>query len=257
MPTYQYHCKKCGEVLECTGPFLLLQCCRAAALALAAFPLAEAAPARALLRKRRLGRTPTPGQRMFPSRAQSARGLYRGGRHHQALLFQCRRSAVAEPCLSARCQPRRRHSQNYGVFSGRKLGRAATSSPQYLLPKDLSRGIRQLTDQEFDRLLAAVLTEQKRRGKKLSVSHKASRKSPIQEFGPPLTLAKLNAVRAAFKAGVPPSRIARQFGISRADVREALASGTSKRCTASCDNGERSWPHRSPLRRSGQCRSGQ
>ncbi len=143
------------------------------------------------------------------------------------------------------------------VHQRAKLGRAATSSPQYLLPKGLSRGIRQLTDQEFDRLLAAVLTEQKRRGKKLSVSHKASRKSPIQEFGPPLTLAKLNAVRAAFKAGVPPSRIARQFGISRADVREALASGTSKRCTASCDNGERSWPHRSPLRRSGQCRSGQ
>ena len=106
---------------------------------------------------------------------------------------------------------------------------AAASSPQYLLPKDLSSGIRQLTDQEFDRLLAAVLTEQKRRGKKLSVSHKASRKSPIQEFAAPLTLAKLNAVRAAFKAGVAPSRIARQFGISHADVRKALASGPSKR----------------------------
>ena len=101
----------------------------------------------------------------------------------------------------------------------------ATSSPQYLLPKDLSNGIKQLTDQEFDRLLAAVLTEQKRRGKKLSVSHKASRKSPIQEFGPPLTLAKVRA----FKAGVAPSRIARQFGISHADVRKALASGTPKR----------------------------
>jgi DNA invertase Pin-like site-specific DNA recombinase len=106
---------------------------------------------------------------------------------------------------------------------------AAASSPQYLLPNDLSRGIRQLTDQEFDRLLAAVIAEQKRRGKKLSVSHKASRKSPIQEFGPPLTLAKLNAVRAAFKAGVAPSRIARQFGISRADIRKALASSTPKR----------------------------
>ena len=44
---------------------------------------------------------------------------------------------------------------------------AATSLPQYLLPKDLSNGIKQLTDQEFDRLLAAVLTEQKRRGKSL------------------------------------------------------------------------------------------
>ena len=106
---------------------------------------------------------------------------------------------------------------------------AAASSPQYLLPKDLSIGIRQLTDQEFDRLLAAVLTEQKRRGKKRPVSRVASSKTPVQESGPRLTLAKLNAVRAAFKAGVPPSRIAKQFGISHADVREALASGPSKR----------------------------
>src|SRR6478672_12553759 len=105
----------------------------------------------------------------------------------------------------------------------------ATPLPQYLLPRDLSNGIKQLTDQEFDRLLAAVLTEQKRRGKKLSVSRKASRKPPVREFGPPLAPAKVNAVRAAFKAGVAPSRIARQFGISHADVREALASGPSKR----------------------------
>ena len=106
---------------------------------------------------------------------------------------------------------------------------AAASPPQYLLPKDLSSGIRQLTNQEFDRLLAAVLAEQKRRGKKLPVSRKASRKPPVQEFGPPLAPAKVNAVWAAFKAGVPPSRIARQFGISQADVRKALASGPSKR----------------------------
>jgi hypothetical protein len=103
---------------------------------------------------------------------------------------------------------------------------AAASSPRYLLPKDLSR-IKQLTDQEFDRLLAAVFAEQKRRGKKLPVSRKASGKPPVQEFGPPP--AKVNAVRAAFKAGVAPSRIARQFGISQVDVRTALASDPSKR----------------------------
>jgi DNA invertase Pin-like site-specific DNA recombinase len=98
-----------------------------------------------------------------------------------------------------------------------------------LLPKDLSNGIKQLTDQEFDRLFAAVLTEQKRRGKKRHVSRKTSRKLPVKELGPPLAPAKVNAVRAAFKAGVSPSRIARQFGISHADVRKALASGPSKR----------------------------
>ena len=106
----------------------------------------------------------------------------------------------------------------------------AISSPQYLLPKDLSNGIKLLTDQEFDRLLAAVLTEQKRRGKRLLVSRKASRKPPVQESGPTLAPAKVNAVRAAFKAGVSPSRIASEFGISHAEVRKALASGNpSKR----------------------------
>ena len=78
-------------------------------------------------------------------------------------------------------------------------------------------------------MLAAVLAEQKRRGTKLPGSPKTTRKPASKEIGPPLTLAKLNAIRAAFKAGVALSRIARQFGISHADVRKALASGTSKR----------------------------
>jgi DNA invertase Pin-like site-specific DNA recombinase len=102
-------------------------------------------------------------------------------------------------------------------------------APRYLLPKDLAGAISSLSDQEFDRLLAAVLAEQKRRGTKLPGSRKTTRKPASKEIGPPLTLAKLNAVRAAFKAGVALSRIARQFGISHADVRKALASGTSKR----------------------------
>jgi hypothetical protein len=105
----------------------------------------------------------------------------------------------------------------------------AASSSRYLLPRDLPGGIKQLTDQEFDRLLAAVLTEQQRRGRKLPISRKTFRKPLIKEVALPLTLAKLNAIRAAFKAGVAPSRIARQFGISQSDVRKALASDTSKR----------------------------
>ena len=88
-------------------------------------------------------------------------------------------------------------------------------------------GIKQLTDQEFDRLLAAVLAEQQRRGR--NSSRKTSRKPLIKEVALPLTLAKLNAIRAAFKAGVAPSRIARQFGISQSDVRKVLASDKSKR----------------------------
>jgi len=39
---------------------------------------------------------------------------------------------------------------------------------------------------------------------------------------------KVNAVRAAFKAGITPSRIARQFGISQSNVRKALATDDPK-----------------------------
>jgi transposase-like protein len=43
-----------------------------------------------------------------------------------------------------------------------------------------------------------------------------------------LTPGKLSAVRAAFKAGVRPSKIAKQFGISQSDVRKVLASDKPK-----------------------------
>jgi len=39
----------------------------------------------------------------------------------------------------------------------------------------------------------------------------------------------VNAIRAAFKAGVRPSAIARQFGISKSSVMGALATEESKR----------------------------
>jgi DNA invertase Pin-like site-specific DNA recombinase len=97
------------------------------------------------------------------------------------------------------------------------------------LPADLAGAIKQLGDQEFDRLLSAVLAEQKRRGKMRPDSDESSRKRRIEAVSAPLTQGKLNAVRAAFKAGVTPSRIARQFGISHSDVRKALASSTAKR----------------------------
>jgi hypothetical protein len=38
-----------------------------------------------------------------------------------------------------------------------------------------------------------------------------------------LTRGQINAVRAAFKAGIKPSLISRQFGISPSDVRKVTA----------------------------------
>jgi hypothetical protein len=102
--------------------------------------------------------------------------------------------------------------------------RLPNTPSRHILPNDLANAVKHLGDKELDRLLSAVLAEQKRRGKKLSVSHEGSPKRRVDAVVARLAQGKLNAVRAAFKAGVTPSRIARQFGISQSDVRKALAS---------------------------------
>ena len=105
---------------------------------------------------------------------------------------------------------------------------AAVSSPSYALPTNLPSALRHLDNDQLDRLLAAVIAELKQRGKNLSVSDEISRKQRTKEIAPPLAQGKLNAVRAAFKAGVRPSRIARQFGVSLSDVRKTLTGDEKK-----------------------------
>jgi hypothetical protein len=125
-----------------------------------------------------------------------------------------------------------------------------TAPPRHVLPKNLPNAIKHLSDDELDSLHAATLEEMKRRGrspqgvetdlqrlrhrfdirpdlKKQSLPTKKRRHADIAEV--PLTQGKLNAVRAAFKAGVTPSQIAKQFGISQSDVRKALASDKRER----------------------------
>jgi hypothetical protein len=57
---------------------------------------------------------------------------------------------------------------------------AAASSQSYALPKNLPSAIRYLDDDQLDRLLAAVLAEQRRRGKKVPVSDKSPRKALLK-----------------------------------------------------------------------------
>lgn len=122
----------------------------------------------------------------------------------------------------------------------RKDEPAAAASPSYSLPTNLSRALRHLDNDQLDRLLVAALAErQARGGEELSVSGEPSDKKQIKEVAPPLAQGKLNAVRAAFKAGVTPSRIARQFGISQSDVRKALSGDTSKRSGLRRESGVR------------------
>jgi hypothetical protein len=88
---------------------------------------------------------------------------------------------------------------------------------------------------EIDALLAAVTTEAERRRppglakeKPLADAKPQRRLETAEDGAGSLTTGKLNAVRAAFKAGVKPSAIARQFGISQSDVRRVLAQGEKR-----------------------------
>src|SRR6476660_53719 len=82
---------------------------------------------------------------------------------------------------------------------------------------------------------AKIVAEAERRGRrppspakeKPVADAKTQRRREVAEDGAgSLTTGKLNAVRAAFKAGVKPSAIARQFGISQSDVRKTPAQGS-------------------------------
>ena len=65
---------------------------------------------------------------------------------------------------------------------------SSANARPHVLPKDLPNAVKHLNDEELDRLLVVTLAE------------------------------------AAFKAGITPTRIARQFGLSQGDVRAALKS---------------------------------
>jgi len=92
-----------------------------------------------------------------------------------------------------------------------------------------------MEDTEFDRLLASVTMEARRRGRVLEApAHDKSAKEEKPQPKPTdavtvrpgsLATGQTNAVRAAFRAGVKLSAIARQFGLSPAQVKKALEQG--------------------------------
>jgi hypothetical protein len=113
---------------------------------------------------------------------------------------------------------------------------------RHVLPENLEHAVKQLTDDELTQLIGVALKEAKRRGKlplqiegsaqpsrptetvqKRQSTERTTSRKQINVAEVKLSTGKLNAVRAAFKAGVTPSRIARQFGISQANVRKAIA----------------------------------
>ena len=96
------------------------------------------------------------------------------------------------------------------------------------MPSDLPAAIKHLDDHELEQLQAAVTAEQQRRGKITPASEKTLSKR-VEAAAVSLTPGKLNAVLAAFKAGVTPARIAREFGIPQSDVRKVIAGLSEKK----------------------------
>ena len=110
--------------------------------------------------------------------------------------------------------------------------RADASSQRHVLPKNLRKAVKHLSDGELDLLHAAILGEMERRGRlppsdqsnRSPRADKSSHGRQEEAATVSLTRGQVNAVRAALKAGIKPSVIARQFGLSQSDVRKALAS---------------------------------
>ena len=110
---------------------------------------------------------------------------------------------------------------------------ADASSQRHVLPKNLRTAVKHLSDAELDLLHAATLEELGQRGRlpptdqttnRSSRTDKSSSGRQVEPAPLSLTRGQINAVRAAFKAGIKPRLIARQFGISQSDVRKVLAS---------------------------------
>jgi len=100
---------------------------------------------------------------------------------------------------------------------------STVSAPRHILPNNLPTAVKHLNDQELEQLLAAITAERLQRGTKSPIPAGTTSKRPAKAATVSLSPGKLNAVRAALKAGVRPSKIAKQFGIPVRDVQKALS----------------------------------
>ena len=113
-----------------------------------------------------------------------------------------------------------------GEGTGRSGGsRAGGGAPVTLaLPANLNRSLRHLDDGDLDRLLEAATAEARRRGR--TAGKTAAGKARGKPA--PVTTGQETLILAAFKAGVKPAAIAREFRLSRAQV-EAVLAGAGRR----------------------------
>ena len=113
--------------------------------------------------------------------------------------------AILDQIVSALAQGDRVELRGFGSFSAKLRGGRVAENRRYTARTRKNHFCFQAEQGKSQAAQLRWLTHQKR----LFQNHR-------------ILQGKLNAVKAAFKAGVTPARIAREFGISQADVRRAL-----------------------------------
>ena len=139
------------------------------------------------------------------------------GRHNRRMGSE--RNNSIKPDLFSTVSPRE-HSSLSPNSTAVTVKPSAPAS-RHVLPNDLP-ATRNLEDHELDQLHAAVTAEQQRRGKTPPAQeYKSNKPAPASAFS--FSPSKINAVRAAFHAGINPATIASSFGVHQAEVRKVIA----------------------------------
>ena len=98
-----------------------------------------------------------------------------------------------------------------------------------LLPQNLDASLRYLSNEDLERLAAAVAAQQRSRGLPTveaipkSEGAKRATASRGEKRGQALTAPQVSLIKAAIKAGVKPPALARQFGITKDQIEAALS----------------------------------
>jgi len=98
--------------------------------------------------------------------------------------------------------------------------------PRRLLPSNLGLSLQYASDDDLEKLRDAVLQEMKRRNlpqKADPVAPDKRRIGKVDSTAHDLTRSQVSLVRSSIKAGVKPSVLSKQFGISLAAIRAVLA----------------------------------
>jgi hypothetical protein len=122
----------------------------------------------------------------------------RQGRHHYHMGLSGNLSSIKDDLFSAQQSPEMSSSSGSEPKSLplRKDEPVAPASPSYALPTNLPSALSHVDDDQLDRLLAAVISKLKQRGKKLPVSNEPLRKQYTKGVAPPLAQAKTHRLQS-------------------------------------------------------------